>query len=124
VIDALGRVEPYVSIKEAEGRHVEALTRQLERLGVDVPGNPYLGTVKAPVDLVAAAKEGVAGEVANVAMYDTLLTKTTDAVLTRVLENLRRASDDVHLPLFTAAAANDGSLTTQQMADLDLGMPH
>lgn len=115
VIERFGPVEPYVSIKAAEDRHVEALVRQLERAGVEVPPNPYVGTIPAPDDLAVAAQAWADGEVANVAMYDGLLARTTDPTLTRVLTNLRRASQDQHLPLFQAAADNGGVLTQDQM---------
>ena len=55
VIDEFGSVEPYVTIKAGEERHIDALTRQLERYGMDVPDNPYLGEVSAPADLQLAA---------------------------------------------------------------------
>lgn len=118
VIDAFGQVEPYVTIREAEERHIAALIRQLERYGVTVPANPYLGNLTAPADLQSAAQAWATGEVDNVAMYDTLLTQTADANLTKVLTNLRLASLDSHLPLFTAAAANGGTLTAEQMQAL------
>lgn len=121
VIDKFGDLEPYVSIRAAEQRHAAALTRQLERFGADAPANPYLGTLQAPGDLKAAAEAGVASEVANIKMYDTLLTQTTDASLTRVLTNLRRASETAHLPMFEAAAEEDGTLTKQEMTDLGFG---
>ena len=115
VIDTFGQVEPYVSIREAEERHIAALIRQLERYGVAVPENPYLGNVAAPADLQTAAQAWATGEVDNVAMYDVLLAQTGDANLTKVLTNLRRASLESHLPTFTAAAENGGTLTTEQM---------
>ena len=121
VIDEFGEVEPYVTIRAAELRHVEALTRQLERRGVTVPDNPYLGKVAAPADLATAATAWADGEVANVALYDELLTRVTgDTTSTRVLTNLRRASLEMHLPAFRAAADNGGVLTAQQMAALGL----
>ncbi len=121
VIEEFGEVEPYVAIRAAELRHVEALTRQLERQGVTVPDNPYLGEVAAPADLATAAAAWADGEVANVALYDELLAQVTgDVTLTRVLTNLRRVSLEVHLPAFRAAADNGGVLTAQQMATLGL----
>lgn len=116
VIDTFGQVEPYVTIRAAEERHIAALTRQLERMGIEVPDNPYLGKVSAPTDLQTAAQAWATGEVKNVEMYDVLLTQSTDANLTKVLTNLRRASLESHLPLFKAAAENGGTLTAQQMA--------
>lgn len=121
VIEKFGQVEPYVSIQAAEDRHSNALIRQLERLGVEVPENPYLGRIPAPADLETAAQAWAEGEVANIAMYDTLLTQTDDTALIRVLTNLRNASADSHLPLFEAAAANGGTLTPEQMANSQLG---
>lgn len=123
VIDEFGQVEPYVSIKEGEERHIDALVRQLERMGYDVPENPYLGEVSAPADLQTAAEAWALGEIANVEMYDELLTQTDDETLTRVLENLRRASLESHLPLFELAAENGGSLTPEQMPST-LGAGH
>lgn len=110
VLDEYGQVEPYATIFEAELRHADALIRQLERLGVEVPENPYLGEIAAPADLETAAEAWAEGEVANVELYDYLLTMTDDAQLTKVLENLRAASLDSHLPAFEAAAENGGTL--------------
>jgi hypothetical protein len=119
VIDTFGAVEPYVTIKQAEERHIAALTRQLGARGVTAPANPYLGTIPAPADLRTAAANWATGERANVAMYDRLMTTVVgDPRLTRVFGNLRRASLDVHLPMFTAAAAADGTLTADQMRKL------
>ena len=123
VIDEFGDIEPYVSIKEGEERHIDALTRQLERMGYEVPDNPYLGEVSAPADLQTAAEAWAVGEIANVDMYDELLTQTEDKTLIRVLENLRRASLESHLPLFELAADNGGSLTPEQMPS-HLGASH
>lgn len=116
VIDSFGQVQPYVDIKAAEERHIDALIRQLNRLGVQAPPNPYLGKLAAPADLGSAAQAWATGEVLNVEMYDQLLTQTSDASLVRVLENLRRASQESHLPLFELAAANGGTLTPEQMS--------
>jgi hypothetical protein len=118
VIDAFGPVEPYVSIKEGEERHIDALIRQLERLGVEAPANPYLGVLEAPADLETAARAWAEGEILNVEMYDELLSQTENPNLVRVLGNLRRASLESHLPLFEAAAENGGVLSPEEMARL------
>ncbi len=110
VLDAYGEVEPYATIYSAELRHADALIRQLERLGVEVPENPYLGQIEAPADLETAALAWAEGEVLNIELYDYLLTMTDDAQLTKVLNNLRSASLDSHLPAFEAAAENGGTL--------------
>lgn len=110
VLDSFGMVEPYATILEGELRHIDALTRQLERDGIEVPENPYIGIVAAPADLQTAAEAWAQGEINNVALYDELLTQADDARLVKVLGNLRRASLESHLPLFEAAAAAGGTL--------------
>lgn len=110
VLAEFGFVEPYASIYEAELRHADALVRQLERLGEEVPLNPYTGTIAAPADLQTAAESWAEGEVANVELYDYLISQTDDPQLTKVFENLRSASADSHLPAFEAAAENGGTL--------------
>lgn len=115
VLDAYGDVEPYKTIKASEDRHIEALIRQLDRYGIDTPENPYSGTVTAPDDLVTAAQDWAKGEVANVEMYDRLIDQATDDRLIRVLENLRRASLEQHLPAFEQAAENGGTLDPSMM---------
>ena len=118
VIEEFGPVQPYSAIKATEERHINALSRQLDRFGVDVPANPYLGEIDAPPDLVTAANAWAEDEVANVAMYDELLTQVTDPGLLRVFTNLRRASLEAHLPLFEEAAALGGTLTEEQMIEM------
>jgi len=115
VLDKYGSVEPYQTIYQAELRHIDALIRQLERLGVEVPDNPYLGQITAPDDLVSAAKAWALGEVLNVELYDQLISKTGNSNLLKVLGNLRSASLDSHLPAFELAAQGDGTLTVDQM---------
>jgi hypothetical protein len=116
VLDKYGPVEPYQTIYQAELRHIDALIRQLERLGEEVPGNPYLGQITAPDDLVAAAEAWAIGEVLNVELYDQLISRTDNESLLKVLGNLRSASLDSHLPAFELAAQGDGTLTADQMA--------
>lgn len=118
VIDKFGQVEPYVTILSAEQRHISALTRQLSALGVDVPANPYLGKLTAPADLKSAAKAWAEGEILNVALYDRLLADTQSSNLTRVFTNLRRSSQESHLPMFELAAEGNGTLTADQTSGM------
>jgi hypothetical protein len=115
VLDEYGMVEPYATIYQAELRHIEALIRQLEKAGVDVPVNPYTGKITAPGDLTTAAEAWAEGEILNVELYDDLIKRTTNENLLKVLGNLRRASLDSHLPAFELAARNGGTLTADQM---------
>lgn len=116
VLDEFGSVEPYQTIYQAELRHIDALIRQLERLGEEVPENPYLGKITAPDNLVTAAAAWAEGEVLNVELYDQLISKTENENLLKVLGNLRSASLESHLPAFELAAQGDGTLTAEQMS--------
>jgi hypothetical protein len=116
VLDKYGQVEPYATIYQAELRHINALTRQLQNLGEPVPSNPYTGKIIAPKNLTSAAEAWAEGEILNVELYDDLIDKTDNSNLLRVLGNLRRASLESHLPAFELAAENGGTLTAEQMA--------
>jgi hypothetical protein len=116
VLNKYGSVEPYATIYQAELRHINALVRQLERLGEPVPANPYTGKIMAPKDLTTAAEAWALGEILNVELYDDLIPKTDNANLLKALGNLRSASLEMHLPAFELAAKNDGTLTPEQMA--------
>ena len=124
VIDTYGDVEPYVTIREAEARHISALERQLDKYGIEYPTeNSYLGIVEAPARLQEAAIAWAEGEVLNVELYDRLIATipvSSYPDIVRVLNNLRSASLDAHLPAFQAAADNGGTLTADQMQSLNL----
>lgn len=115
VLDAYGDVEPYATIMAAEARHADALIRQLDRLGVDAPENPYLGDIPAPTDLETAAEAWAEGEILNVELYDQLIADAQSEQVIKVFNNLRSASLDSHLPAFELAAENGGVLTKDQM---------
>ena len=117
VLDKYGQVEPYATIYQAELKHVDALIKQLDRAGIVAPANPYMGKIEAPAELTTAAQAWAEGEILNVEMYDVLIAQSSDSNLTKVLNNLRSASLDSHLPLFELAAANGGTLTAEQMAN-------
>jgi hypothetical protein len=117
VLDKYGQVEPYATIYQAELKHVDALIKQLDRAGIVAPANPYMGKIEAPADLTTAAQAWAEGEILNVEMYDVLIAQSTDTNLTKVLNNLRSASLDSHLPMFELAAANGGTLNAEQMAN-------
>jgi hypothetical protein len=87
-------------------------------MGVTVPSNPYLGVVSAPADLKTAAKAWAQGEILNVQLYDELLSEADSTNLVRVFTNLRRASQESHLPMFELAAAGDGTLAADQVSGM------
>ena len=116
IVRKYGNVEPYATILRSEQMHINALSRQLQRYGVTVPANPYLGKITLPADLKAIAREEAQTEVDNANLYDRLMPQASgDAQLQRVFTNLRDASRDVHLVLFNKAAAANGTLSAADM---------
>jgi len=119
VIEKYGEVEPYLHIMEAEGRHITALQRQLDKYGIAYPAeNPYMGQIEAPESLLEAAQAWAEGEIANVEMYEQLLSVVEEYPdITRVFLNLQRASQEAHLPAFESAAQNGGTLDPAEEHD-------
>jgi hypothetical protein len=119
VIEKYGDVEPYLHIMEAEGRHIIALQHQLDKYGIAYPAeNPYLGQIEAPESLLEAAQAWAEGEIANVEMYEQLLSVVEEySDITRVFLNLQRSSQEAHLPAFESAAENGGTLDSGEEHD-------
>lgn len=119
VLKKFGDAQPYLNIREAETRHIQALKRQMEKYGMAIPEDKFAGKVTPPESLLLAAKEGVEAEIKNIALYDRYLTLVEAYPdITRVFTNLQRASRDAHLPAFEAAAASSGQLDDAQMQKL------
>lgn len=100
VIAKFGSVQPFSNIIGAEQRHAAALERQLARLGIAVPPNPWTGKVAAPASLAQACETAIQGEIENIALYDRLIPMIEDPAAREVMENLQAASRDRHLPAF------------------------
>jgi hypothetical protein len=111
IVQQFGNISPYATIAYAEGRHIAALQRQFEMLGLAVPPNPYTSPLQLPATLKEAAELAASVEERNVAMYDGLLELVKDQPnLVKVFSNLQWASREHHLPAVEAAAANDGQV--------------
>jgi hypothetical protein len=104
VIRDLGEVRPFINIREAEGRHIAALLKLFERYGLAAPPNRWPGNTPRYRDVATACRAGIAGEIENVALYDRLLRATSRPDILSVLEALREASQERHLPGFQRCA--------------------
>jgi hypothetical protein len=100
VVHDLGAGPPFTHIREAEGRHIDALLRLYRRYGLEAPTNSWIGRVERFDSVQDACRAAVASEVANAALYDRILAQTKRDDLLRVFRNLRRASQERHLPAF------------------------
>lgn len=99
-----GEVPPFSNIREAKGRHIEALCILFARYEVPMPENPWPGKVERYTSLQAACQAGVAAEIANAEIYERLLKATERPDIQAVFRNLRDASQQRHLPAFQRCA--------------------
>ena len=107
VIAAFGPVRPFVNIVESEGRHAAALEDLFARHGLVAPADRWAGRVDPPSSLAAACEAAVAAEVDNAAMYERLLAAVAAPDVRAVLERLRDASRQNHLPAFRRCLARE-----------------
>jgi rubrerythrin len=111
VLAKFGDVRPFSNIIEAERRHEAMLIDLYSTYGVAVPENGYAnGTLKAPeapATLVDACKSGVEAEIANRDLYNAQLLPAVKAYpdITQVMQRLRDASEQNHLPAFQRCAS-------------------
>ena len=104
VIADFGEVRPFINIRDAESRHIEALSGLFARYGVPLPPNPWVGKVERYASVLAACEAGVVAEIANGEMYERLVGQTGRADILTVLRNLQEASQQRHLAAFQRCA--------------------
>jgi len=106
VLDTFGDVQPFYNILFAEQRHSEAIAKLFSNHGLEVPvSNWNVGNVPVFGALTEACAAGVAAELANIALYDELLTLDLPQDVRNVFTNLRAASLENHLPAFQTCCA-------------------
>ncbi|RSD28720.1 ferritin-like domain-containing protein [Mesobacillus subterraneus] len=72
IIGKFGNVRTFTNIKAAEQRHISALVNLFQKYNIKIPDNNASQYVTAPETLKDAYKQGVDGEIENIAMYDKL----------------------------------------------------
>ena len=104
VIKDFGEVRPFINIRDAEARHIEALLGLFRQYGVTPPSNQWIGNTPKFTSVKAACEASVTGEIENVALYDRLLKSTSKQDILNVYNALRTASQERHLPAFQRCA--------------------
>jgi len=107
VIEAFGRVSPFVGLLEAEERHVRALGALLGRLGADVPPDTWPARVSAPDTLVEACAAASRAELEQEALHDRLIPLVRHPAARRVMRRIARASYTRYLPAFRRCFARE-----------------
>lgn len=100
IIDALGPVRPFTNIVRSEAQHVAALERVAAANGITLPTTSVVGE-PAPTSVAASCDLGASAEIADAALYDELLPLVqAHPDVVQVMQSLRSASLDNHLPAF------------------------
>jgi rubrerythrin len=111
VLDRFGDdVLPFANIVESEQRHIDALLGLYRHYQTVPPDDPWAGLVDAPATLADACARGVAAEIENETMYERLLEDVHEPDVRSVLQRLREASRDRHLPAFRRCVARGGAI--------------
>lgn len=111
VITKFGDVRPFSNIANAERQHEAMVIDLYKAYRLEVPENGYttgaLMAPEAPDTLAAACKIGVEAEILNRDLYDAQLLPAVASYpdITRVMQGLRDASEDKHLPAFQRCAS-------------------
>lgn len=106
VIDQFGAVRPFTNIQRAEAQHADAWATIFERYDLPLPTQPVLEELPAFASLADACAVAAEAEIANMDLYDTMLTTLADYPdMLQVATALRAASADKHLPAFERCAA-------------------
>jgi hypothetical protein len=108
VVTDFGEVRPFINIRGAEARHIEALLSLFDRYGVPPPANRWSGNVKRYQRVRDACADAVEAEIANAALYERLMASTTRPDLLAVFANLRDASQERHLRAFQRCVSRGG----------------
>ena len=108
IIETFGSIRPFSNIVEAEQTHIELLLPLFEKYGIPPPPEPDPDRITAPDGLLEACRAAIAAEVANVALYDRLMSQTELPDVLEVLHRLQAASRDHHLPAFQRCADRGG----------------
>jgi hypothetical protein len=104
VIHDFGPERPFINIRDAEARHIEALRTLFQRYALEIPENTWPGRVQRFASTREACEAGIEAEVANAAIYDRLMQSTDRQDILAVFGNLQRASQERHLPAFRRCA--------------------
>lgn len=100
ILENLGDIEPFSSIKKAEAVHYSVLISLLEKYEIEVPLNDWSNKLTVPKTYIECCEVGVATEIVNIKMYDDLLKYIQEEDVKDVLYRLQAASYNNHLPLF------------------------
>jgi len=120
VVESFGPRPPFAHTVHAEERHVEALAKQCQRLGISRPWDPFPLETEIEPTWRANCERDIVGELAHIRLYHSLLPQVGDPQVIDVMQHLQAASLHQHLPAFQQAAAD---ALAQERYHADRGIP-
>ncbi len=106
VIESFGPRPPFANIAESEAQHIAALAALCERYGIPRPLDPFPMETMVSPSWLANCQRAVAGEIANVQLYASLLGQVRDPKVARIFAQLQAAALENHLPAFQQAVSD------------------
>ena len=100
VIEDFGPIRPFINIRDAEARHIDALLRIFSRFGLTPPDNTWVGRVPHYESVASACAAAVQAEIDNAELYQRIMQATERQEILDVFQNLCDASQQRHLPAF------------------------
>lgn len=103
IMGEFGRQRPFSMIARSEQMHIALLKSVYEKYGLEIPENPYVGSMEAPESVRQACENGVQAEIANAELYEKELLPAVEGTypdITRAFERLMNASQERHLQAF------------------------
>jgi len=100
VIEDFGPIRPFINIRDAESRHIDALLQVFNDYELTPPSNNWVGKVPRYEDVQAACAAGVEAEIENGELYERIIESTAQPDILVVYRNLCDASQERHLPAF------------------------
>jgi len=100
VIDDFGPIRPFINIRDAEARHIDALLQVFNDYELTPPSNNWVGKVPRYENVQEACEAGVEAEIENGELYERIIKSTAQPDILAVYRNLRDASQERHLPAF------------------------
>ena len=100
VIDDFGPIRPFINIRDAEARHIDALVDVFREYELETPDNSWIGKAPRYDSVSSACAAAVQAEIDNAELYERIMQSTKRPRMLTVFQNLCDASQQRHLPAF------------------------
>lgn len=108
VIADFGKLRPFINIRDAQARHIEALASLCNRYGLEVPPNRWFGKADRYWSLREACEAAVSLEAASAKRYEQhFAAVSAKADISEVFRHIRAAARERHLPAFHHCAQRE-----------------